>query len=86
MFYAASKALAASVSDDAIKRKEVYPRVEDIREVTKKVAVGVIRQAASEGNALKFADKSKTFIDSNAEMEEYVGKRMWVPQYVPIVN
>ncbi|KAG2382539.1 hypothetical protein C9374_005119 [Naegleria lovaniensis] len=86
MFYAASKSLAASVSDEAIKRKEVYPRVEDIREVTKKVAVGVIRQAVSEGNALKFADKSKTFIDSNAEMEEYVGKRMWCPQYVPIVN
>jgi len=86
MFYAASKALAAAVSDEAIARKEVYPKVEDIREVTKKVAIGVIRQAVAEGNAQKLADKSKSFIDSDVEMDEYVGKRMWLPAYVPIIN
>ena len=85
MLYAASKALAATVSDEAILRKEVYPKVEDIREVSKKVAIGVIRQAYAEGNAPKLANKSKSFIDSNIEMDEYVGSRMWNPSYVPIV-
>ncbi|KAL9655398.1 hypothetical protein ABK040_011239 [Willaertia magna] len=86
LFYAASKALASCVSDDAIKRKEVYPKVEDIRYVSKKVAIGVIRQAIAEGNAPKMMDKSKSFIESDAEMDNFVQSRMWEPYYVPLIN
>ena len=86
MFYAASKALAATVSEEALKRKEVYPKVENIREVSKKVAVGVMRQAYAEGNAKRLAHLDVNFINSDAEMENYVASRMWNPQYMPVIS
>ncbi len=85
MFYAASKALAATVSNEALARKEVYPLVEDIREVSKKVAIGVMRQAWAEGNAKKIQGFTKEFIESDKEMDKYVSDRMWSPKYVPII-
>ncbi|KAG2382585.1 hypothetical protein C9374_005165 [Naegleria lovaniensis] len=85
MFYAASKALAATVSEEALARKEVYPHVEDIRNVSKKVAIGVMRQAYIEGNAARIQHFSKEFIFSDEEMDKWVSENMWYPEYVPIV-
>ncbi|KAL9651693.1 hypothetical protein ABK040_009308 [Willaertia magna] len=86
MFYAASKALAATVSEEALKKKEIYPHVENIRDVSMRVAIGVMRQAHAEGNAKKLKGLSKDFIENDGEMEKYVRSRMYEPKYVPIVN
>jgi len=72
MFLAAAKALAACVSDDLLGMSCVYPRISEVREVSRHVAVAVARRAIEEGVAPPAED-----------LEERIDAAMWDPVYLP---
>jgi malate dehydrogenase (decarboxylating) len=49
MLYTASKALAEFTDDKSLEKGYIYPRVDDIRNVSKEVAIKVIQCAHREG-------------------------------------
>jgi len=72
MFLAAAKALAACVSDSLLAMSCVYPRISEVREVSRHVAVAVARRAIEEGVAPPAED-----------LEERIDAAMWDPVYLP---
>eukprot|EP01027_Heterolobosea_sp_BB2_P017581 GEZU01024897.1.p1 GENE.GEZU01024897.1~~GEZU01024897.1.p1 ORF type:complete len:472 (-),score=143.88 GEZU01024897.1:1002-2417(-) len=77
MLYAASRTLAMYLSDDEVMSGRIYPPVNKIRDVSKKIAVAVIKQAKAEG-------LDQNYIDDDG-IEEYVESNMFQPVYEPIV-
>mmetsp|Transcript_12239 Transcript_12239/g.17946 ORF Transcript_12239/g.17946 Transcript_12239/m.17946 type:complete len:620 (+) Transcript_12239:78-1937(+) len=80
MLYVAAEALANFVSPEELKEGKVFPHVSAIREVSHRVAVAVVREAIRDGQASKL---TKTATDN---LEEYVSKKMYYPEYVPLVE
>ncbi len=81
MLYVAAEALANFVTDDELAQGKVFPPLNQIRDVSRSVAVAVIKQAMEEGQASKIG--SDINIDN---LEEFVHKKMYDPLYVPIVE
>jgi malate dehydrogenase (oxaloacetate-decarboxylating)(NADP+) len=79
MFHAAAMRLADSVTTDELQRGIIFPRVRNIREVSKNIAVAVIEQAISEGNA------KPDCIPEGKTVEQVVKEYMWEPSYPSIV-
>ena len=80
MLYVAAEALANFVSDEDHSKGKVFPPLNQIREVSKKVAIAVIKQAMKEGQA------SKLDVDKFDDLDSYVSRKMYNPVYVPLVE
>ena len=80
MLYVAAEALANFVTEEELAEGKVFPHIAKIREVSHRVAVAVIREAAKEGQATKLTEKDM------ANLEEFVAKKMYDPEYVPLIE
>jgi malate dehydrogenase (oxaloacetate-decarboxylating) len=72
MFLAASKALAAAVSEELIESGQIYPSISDVRATSLQVARAVAHQAVSEGLA-----------DPVPDLDRRIEEEMWFPEYLP---
>jgi len=72
MFTAAARALADCVGESSLESQRLYPRIRRLREVTRRVAEAVVRQAREEGRGRELAD---------SEIEGTVASAMWEPDY-----
>jgi len=79
MVMAASIALADYTAEKYLEAGLIYPPIEDLREVSIRVAVRVIAQAFADGVA---TTKKVT----PADAEPYVRKHFWHPRYLPFVR
>jgi len=80
MLYVAAEALANYVTEEEHQQGKVFPPLSQIRDVSKCVAIAVIKQAIEEGQAGKIGDVSKL------DLDEFVAKKMYDPVYVPLVE
>lgn len=72
MFLAAAKALAAALGDDDLAVGALYPPIDNVRTVTRAVAMAVARQAVSEGVA-----------PDQGDLAAAIAAEIWEPEYVP---
>ncbi|MEN8234323.1 MAG: NAD-dependent malic enzyme [Actinomycetota bacterium] len=72
MFLAAAYALADQIRDKCGEQSQIYPDIEDVREVSRAVAIAVVREAIAEGLA-----------ESLDDIEAAVDAEMWEPEYLP---
>lgn len=72
MFLAAARTLAECVRQDRLDAGSIYPDAADLREVSRKIAATVIREARK-------AKLGRIFPDP--EIEERVARTMWYPEY-----
>ncbi len=72
MFLAAAYALADQTGDDLIAQGQLYPDINDVRAVSRAVAIAVGREAIEEGVAEPLDD-----------LEEAIDAEMWEPEYLP---
>jgi malate dehydrogenase (oxaloacetate-decarboxylating) len=72
MFGAAAHALAATVDDEMLTQGSLYPPITEVREVSRRVAHAVARQAVADGVA-----------DPMVDVEALVSQAMWYPAYLP---
>ena len=79
MVMAAAYALADFARDKCLPRGDVYPAVDDLHEVSARVATKVLEQAFDDG----VAQTDKVRKEGAAE---YVKARFWKPRYMPIVR
>ena len=80
MLYVAAEALATFVSDEDHKQGKVFPPLNQIRTVSKSVAIAVIKQAIEEGQASQLSA-----VDIN-DLDGFVQRKMYDPIYVPLVE
>jgi malate dehydrogenase (oxaloacetate-decarboxylating)(NADP+) len=78
MLYIAAEALAKFISDEDIAQGKILPPLSKIRLASHAIACAVIREAQRDG--LSRVDMPET------DLEEYVAKKMYFPEYVPLVE
>lgn len=76
MLTAAAVALNNYTDDERIAQGSVYPRIDQLREASKYVAVAVIRQAITDGMARNEVPEK--------DLDNFVASGMWKPEYLPI--
>ena len=76
LFTAAADALAQSMSESDIQSRCVYPKIENLFDVSFNVALAVYKKSVEEGSGTGAKDKSP---------EEAVRSRMWIPDYPLLV-
>ena len=76
VFYAAAKALAASIGEERLKLGALFPDQSELREISARVAAAVIRYGSENRLGRPIPD---------AQIEEVVRASMWFPEYVRIV-
>ncbi len=76
MLTAAAVALNNFTTDERIAQGSVYPRIDQIREASKHVAVAVIKQAISDGLARNEVPEKN--------LDAFVENGMWKAEYLPI--
>ena len=74
LFTAAAHALAGTVSAERMEAGSVYPPIEELFDVSLKVAVAVYKEAVESGLGVGFAD-------GHENIEEKIGDLMWLPAY-----
>ena len=74
MFLLAARTLAAAVTGERLASGALYPPVEDLRLVSRAIAVEVAREAVAAGHA---------GIDPATDIEALVDAATWWPEYVP---
>lgn len=80
MLYVAAEALAKFVSEEDLKLGRVFPPITSIREVSHQIGVAVVKEALREDLATKVREKDLIDLDS------FVAKKMYYPEYVPLVE
>ena len=80
MLYVAAEALANFVTDEELAEGKVFPHISNIREVSHRVAVAVVKEAFKEGQAHKIS------AEEMENIEQFVAKKMYDPVYVPIIE
>eukprot|EP00978_Attheya_sp_CCMP212_P016173 scaffold42140_cov42-Attheya_sp.AAC.3 len=80
MLYVAAEALANFVTKEELSQGKVFPHISNIRTVSQKVAVAVIKEAIRDNQASKLHEKDI------ANLEEFVISKMYDPIYVPLVE
>ena len=80
MLYIAAKALAECVPQEELKRGQVFPHISTIRKVSHRIAVAVIEEAIADGIATAISPEDRQDLDT------YVARKMYYPEYVPIIN
>jgi len=79
MVLAAAYALADFTAQKCLPRGDVYPAVDDLNDVSMRVATRVIEQAFDDGVA-------QTQKVTREKAADYVRARFWKPRYMPIVR
>jgi malate dehydrogenase (oxaloacetate-decarboxylating) len=74
MFLAAAVALAEMTRPELVAQGQIYPDIEEVREVAKAVALAVAKRAIKEGVA-----------DQVDDIEAAIEAEMWQPVYLPMV-
>jgi len=77
MFYAAAKTLSSLLTHEEIVEGKVYPDISAIRDVSKEVAIAVIKVALEERLA---------GIDPPSDLRQFVEDAMYTPKYVPLIH
>jgi len=77
MFYAAATTLADMLTPEELAEGKVYPDISQIRNVSRNVAVAVIKAAFNERLAT---------IDPPPDLKKFVEDNMYVPKYVPLIR
>lgn len=72
MFLAAAKALSLMVTDDRLESGAIYPPLDDLRTISRRIAIAVAERARDAGRARIVAD---------TEIERDVDAQMWFPEY-----
>jgi malate dehydrogenase (oxaloacetate-decarboxylating)(NADP+) len=80
MLYIAAEALAKFVPDEDVAQGKVFPPINRIREVSHRIAVAVVEEAIRGGQATKLTKKDM------ADLDDFVMKKMYYPEYVPLVE
>ncbi len=75
MFLDAAKTLAGLVSESDLKSGALFPQLKQIREISRTIAIAVVKRAVAEGHA----DQSML-----KNVEARVERAMWFPEYLPI--
>ncbi len=75
MLSAAAEALADYTDPGRLAEGAVYPRVNTLRRVSRRVATAVVRQALEDGVAQR---------QSEGDVSALVDKAMWEPRYLPV--
>lgn len=73
MFLEAAKALSDVTQKELVEQGQLYPDIDEVRAVSRAVAIAVAQRAIEEGVA-----------DPVEDIEESVHAHMWVPEYIPI--
>ena len=76
VFYAAAKALAASIEDERLALGALFPDQSQLRETSARVAAAVIRYGEEKHLGRPIPE---------ADVEQVVRESMWFPEYVPTV-
>jgi malate dehydrogenase (oxaloacetate-decarboxylating) len=79
MLVEATKALASQAPAMKDPDAALLPDVEDVREVSVKIAAAVIKQAVKEGVA-----QEEDIPEDNDDLDEWVRVQMWNPEYRPL--
>lgn len=79
MLVAASRALGAQSPALKDPKKPLLPDVEDVRELSVKVAKAVVKSAVQEGQA-----QERGIPNDENELEEWIRVQMWDPVYRPL--
>jgi malate dehydrogenase (oxaloacetate-decarboxylating) len=79
MVLAAAYALARYTAEKHVPHGRVYPPVEELQEVSLRVAVSVVEQALRDGVA-----RSQQL--DRDDVEGYVRAKFWRPRYMPVVR
>nr|AIR93777.1 NAD-malic enzyme alpha subunit [Kalanchoe fedtschenkoi] len=87
MLQAAAECLATYMSDDEVMKGVIFPSISRIRDITKKVAAAVIKEAVREDLAEGYRDMDARELRklSQEEILEFVQKNMWSPEYPTLV-
>jgi malic enzyme len=73
MFLVAATELAKTVSAERLEQGAIYPPLSDLRSISRRIAIAVVREARDEGLAR---------ITSEEEIEAEVNAAMWTPEYL----
>ena len=73
MFLVAARALGESISEERLAKGSLYPRGADLRQVTRHVAIAVVREARDCGIGRAYRDDL---------IETKVDEEMWYPEYI----
>jgi len=73
MFLEAAKALSSATRLEDVAQGQLYPHIEDVRDVSRAVAIAVASRAIKEGVA-----------DPVDDVEAAVDAEMWFPEYIPM--
>jgi malate dehydrogenase (oxaloacetate-decarboxylating) len=79
MLVEATKALAAQAPALKDPDAALIPDVEDVREISMKIAAAVIKQAVKEGVA-----QEEHIPEADEELEEWIRVQMWNAEYRPL--
>ena len=75
-----------ALSEEQLKRGEIYPRVNQIRDISVEVASAVMAQAVKEGREGRGGKISEILaVDGKTGIEKYVRSSMYYPEYRPTV-
>jgi malate dehydrogenase (oxaloacetate-decarboxylating) len=72
MFLAAARALADKTDPELVLLGQIFPNIDDVRDVSRSVAMAVARAAIDEGVA-----------DRMDDLEEAIDSEMWTAEYLP---
>ncbi len=74
MFLLAARTLADAVTDAQLASGAIYPPVDDLRRVTRAIAIVVAQEARDSGSAA---------LDPDVAIDTVIDRAMWWPDYVP---
>ncbi len=76
VFTLAARTLAACVPEERLRQGALYPEIEQLREVSAKIAAAVVRFGSQERLGRRIDDEL---------VDEFVRRNMWFPAYVPVI-
>ncbi|CAE5980705.1 unnamed protein product [Arabidopsis arenosa] len=87
MLQAASECLAAYMSEEEVLQGIIYPPISRIRDITKRIAAAVIKEAIEEDLVEGYREMDARELQklNEEELMEYVENNMWNPEYPTLV-
>jgi malic enzyme len=76
VFCLAAETLAECVSDDRLKQGALYPSIEELRNVSARIASRIVRYGSEEHLGRRIAPQ---------HIDSFVRQAMWYPEYVPVI-
>eukprot|EP00730_Choanoeca_flexa_P016714 TRINITY_DN7959_c0_g1_i2.p1 TRINITY_DN7959_c0_g1~~TRINITY_DN7959_c0_g1_i2.p1 ORF type:complete len:629 (+),score=143.00 TRINITY_DN7959_c0_g1_i2:154-2040(+) len=78
MLYVAARRLADCVSEEDLSAGKVFPRISEIQEVSRRIAVAVASAAQEDGLARRHPQ--------DRDWNKFINNLMWTPDYAPIIK